>query len=672
MSSGDDNSTQWSLDLDASDAIENIGKLQEGLHALGEVEGIDSLVSSLTSMGLVVAVVAAAVFVIKETFDLAFDADKIETVNEQFEILARNAGIAGTTLKEGMTEAAGGLISEDDLLQSANKGLVELGANAGHMTDLLQIAKQATQVMGGDLKTNFDGIVQAIASGNTRALKSMGIVIDQNKAYKDYAASIGVATDELSKAGQQHAILNAIMEQAKTQFAGVDGNLKEATSNWIIFKNTMKDVGDGAALAFSKIAGPVVKAELGGLAAMAKDAKTWFMDKFGSGAEAAAAHTTRLKDKIQELKGTLIDLEQKKLGHVFDPSPGDTNSRFQALTKQLADYQKELGETSTKERTIASDAVKTETAAAHAITKVSEVDLLKRAQNQLKYQTQLDALRSKNLADEKKNADSIEEVTKVNLQLIASLKDQQADEEKKVDQQKGLSAEQKSALKVQIAQQTNFKIKAINDAEEADELAALQNFENENAKTAKGFTAAWAVASKTAKNDVNSFAKLGENSINAVQSNFTSAFEAIGNGSKSAGDAMKGAIFGSLGSIAEEQGSVMMLASLYPPDPLVFTAGAALVTLGAFLSSQGGGGGASSNTPSVGSPSSSGASTTGSAGASPATSAPSNLQQAPQKSVTLNIEGNYFDSNQSKMAMMDQLRNCTDATDFNYVKTGGT
>jgi hypothetical protein len=669
--SEENTSTSWSLNLDVHDALESLENFHGSLEKVGDVESIKGLIETMTHVGLAVGAVGGAIFAIKETFDLVFDAEKIRMVENQFEVFSEKAGIAGENLKRAMVDAAGGLMSEDELLKSANRGLVELGANAAHMGELMTIARQATLVMGGDLKNNFEGIVQAIASGSTRALKNLGIIVDQRQAFKDYAKSIGVAADELSAVGRQHAILNAVLKSGGEAFKGTNTELAEATNNWAAFKNTMKDVGDIATLAYEKIAGPAVRAEVGGMSAIAKDAKRWFVDMFGGGAEQAAAHTERLKDKIQEVKATLIDLEQKKLGHVFDPNPGDTNSRFAALTAQLHKYEAELGKTADAERKIASQGAATEAKNDKDITHNKEINLELRAKNQLKFEQQLNALREKTLSDQKKQATTAAQIDKINAEQKKIILAQEAADAKKIDQQEGLSEKQKAALRVQLEEQTRLKIKAIDLGAEQDRLDALKAFDEQNKHSADGFVGAWKYAGANAAADLANFAKLGETSINAVNDSFTGAFKSIGDGSKSAGDAMKGALLQALGTIAISEGSMLLLSGIGEFNPVKASAGGALIALGSYLETQAGGAGGGAGTPSV-SAGGGGATSSSSYGASSSSpSAPTALQQAPQKTVSLTVAGNYYDSNETKTQLMDMIRQATDATDFNYTKVGG-
>lgn len=169
--------------------------------------------------------------------------------------------------------------------------------------------------------------------------------------------------------------------------------------------------------------------------------------------------------------------------------------------------------------------------------------------------------------------------------------------------------------------------------------------------------------------DVINFAKLGETSINAVSNSFAEGFKAMGNGSKTAGEAMKGALLQALGTIAISEGSLLLLAGIGEFNPVKIAAGGGLIALGGYLEGQAGGGGAA--VPAAASVSGDGNSYAQASSGTNSQTSPSGLQQTPQKTVSLTVQGNYYDSNETKTQLMDMIRSATDATDFNYTKVGG-
>jgi hypothetical protein len=134
---------------------------------------------------------------------------------------------------------------------------------------------------------------------------------------------------------------------------------------------------------------------------------------------------------------------------------------------------------------------------------------------------------------------------------------------------------------------------------------------------------------------------------------------------------MKSAFLGMIGETAQHYGEMILLESIFPPNPLGLAAGAALIAFGSAISSLAGSSSASVSTGGGG----------GGGGGAISAEAPtatgpgdisSNLmaQQQPQRNVTVNIAGNYLNTQESQRTLMETLRNESDATGFTFNRIG--
>ena len=154
-------------------------------------------------------------------------------------------------------------------------------------------------------------------------------------------------------------------------------------------------------------------------------------------------------------------------------------------------------------------------------------------------------------------------------------------------------------------------------------------------------------------------AQVSKDLSNGMAGGFRTAFNSIASGSKNASDALSDAMGGAVADIAGNYGQMMVSAGLFPPDPPVLAGGFALLALSAALgkgkgsstvSSGGGGGGMASST---------------------ITSPAPNVPQAEKgKSVSLQIMGNYFETQETQKQIMEMIRKESDATDFKYAQIG--
>src|SRR5512135_1260565 len=183
--------SKWKFVVEVSEALDNVSSLKDGIDSIGETEGLEGIIGNLKNFGLIAGGIGATIYAIKEAMDLAFDADAIDLVTQQFDLLSESAGVYADTLKEGLVAASRGFVDETTLMKTANKALTELQGGVQKLPEAMDMARKASLVFGGTVTENFERITNAVATGAVRQLRSLGIVIDQKKAYEDYAKSIG-------------------------------------------------------------------------------------------------------------------------------------------------------------------------------------------------------------------------------------------------------------------------------------------------------------------------------------------------------------------------------------------------------------------------------------------------------------------------------------------------
>jgi hypothetical protein len=115
-----------------------------------------------------------------------------------------------------MKQVSAGIISESALMQRAVKALQQ-GLSGEQIVSLLEVARSSARVAGIDIGAAFDRITEATANQMTKGLQMLGIVIDQNKAYEEYARKIGVAKESLTEMKQSQALANAAIEEGQRQ-----------------------------------------------------------------------------------------------------------------------------------------------------------------------------------------------------------------------------------------------------------------------------------------------------------------------------------------------------------------------------------------------------------------------------------------------------------------------
>lgn len=190
--------------------------------------------------------------------ELAVKGEEINAIGARFEAIADQAGLVPDSLSKGIALAINGTVDMEDALQSASGAIIALGTNAERIPEIFDLAKKSTQLFGGDTTERFKEISSAIASGNTRMLRQIGIIVDSDKAIQKYANEIGVAKENLSQAQKQQAIMNEVLSTGADKFRSINGSITPISENLKKQKVAWGELGDTVALVFNKAFGQLI------------------------------------------------------------------------------------------------------------------------------------------------------------------------------------------------------------------------------------------------------------------------------------------------------------------------------------------------------------------------------------------------------------------------------
>lgn len=218
-----------------------------------------SIVALQSSIQLAQTAISAVGSVIGTVFDGLSKGSAVDDVEVGFKRLTEAAGGVSSELINNLQAATAGTVSDLDLMKGAISGL-----RANMKPDEIELVTKAARALaeesGGNFKDTFDGLVDSLQKGSDRFLKSQGILIDNKKAYEDFAKTIGTTGDALNEQGKAAAITAASMLalQSKVESVGnisldagdridiLKTNLKNATDQ--AWKNVASDIGVNNAL----------------------------------------------------------------------------------------------------------------------------------------------------------------------------------------------------------------------------------------------------------------------------------------------------------------------------------------------------------------------------------------------------------------------------------------
>lgn len=663
MAEGGGGKSKWSLDLDNKDFLKKAQDSKGAIQGIGDSKNLSGLTSGLMNASRLIGIVGAAALAVKASFETVFAAEEIKAVNQQFDVLAKNAGIAGDVIKEKLVKSTGGLVDDEAAIKAASEQVVKLGANASKLPEVMDLARKATNAFGGDMIEKFDQISSAIATGNMRQLKNLGIIIDQEKAYKDYAASIGKTIGMLSQEEKQRAALEAVLRKGEEAFKGIDGSAKEATLGWQKFTVTLGNLKDAMVLAFDKVMGPTVKNMISNLNFLAEAAENALVATFGEGSEKLKAQLKSAGDDVDKFRTQILEMEETgrdKLDSVWYKQL--KINLDEAVQKQIQ-LNAELAKMEGPKKEASTTPGATETAPAGDQEKVLEqankfnADLLKMQQQRLDQEL----ANSTASVDEQGNIKYQGEV--IQQEKIRLLHEQTLNQIRMIKDNDDLTGAQKKQMILEAEKiEHEAKIQMENEIKDIRQ-ANLDKYVEGATNATQGVTRAFQAGSAQNKAALTDWGATGKLVFNSFKTNATQAFLAMGAGTKTAGEAIKGMMFGVVADTAEAKGQEMILAGIWPPNPPAIAGGAGLIALAGFLRSKAGG--------SAGGP-------IGSQGGGGGTSAATNavaqdspeVKEAPKKAVAINVQGSYFETEQTQRRLVELIRQESDATDFSFRQIG--
>lgn len=664
-----DNEKQtFKLDLDAKDFLENANQALQVLARIGDAKALSGLVEGLVALPRLLGIVAVAALAVKTALtglDVILQAEAIEKINKQFELLAKNAGLAGDRLKAGLVEAVKGLADDTDVLQAASRSIAQMGAVAGRLPEIMDLARKTTEVFGGTLIDNFERISQAIARGNANTLRSIGLNVDADRAIRQYALSVNTVVLALSDQERKQAVLNAVLEKGRTAFAGISGDLTNATNSLTLLTTSLKQIAEIAILAWDRFAGDFVRRRLQGLAELLGDIKTSLTAAFGTGTEQAVAKVDVLSARSFELQNKLAELEDqlKKTDKAAQPE------FFAYYTREIEITKRRIAETKAELASFGAVVAEANAKAGDVGKAPEDTEALeKRTAQQAKFHADLITLRLQRNKAELEAVETEKQAETLREQEIVLIREQANARMAEIDAQAALGETitrgQAAEMRVQIAAEAEARIRAIQrDAVDA-QIADLERVAQAQQNTAQGFGAGFKAAAASAGRDMGNFAKLGQQAFTAFHKHASSSLMALGEGTKSASEIMRGFMFGALADIAQAQGQIL-LAQGFTGNFAAAAAGAALLVLAGFLRSM------AQTTPKVPEGGTYGGTVSGGGYTSSLNENRPELQeQKPRREVTIQIMGHYFDTEGSRRALMEMIRQETDATDFRYVQIG--
>lgn len=226
--------------------------------ASGVLSGVGGALRNVGAMAVAggTAAVAAIGAIGAGVVGLASNAAPIAGVGEAFRVLTADMTGGSAGMLAALQEASGGLVTNTDLMKSFNTAAALVSNDfAEQLPNAMGYLSKVSASTGQSMDYMLDSLVKGVGRLSPMILDNLGIQVNLTEAYDTYAVSIGKTSGELTKAEQQTALMNQVMEKLAENTAGMEG----MSNPFEAFKITMANLKDEIGLRLLPVVAPLME-----------------------------------------------------------------------------------------------------------------------------------------------------------------------------------------------------------------------------------------------------------------------------------------------------------------------------------------------------------------------------------------------------------------------------
>jgi hypothetical protein len=281
-----------------------------------KIKGLTSSFSSMTKAAAKgAAVFFAAKGIISGVTRLSELAGRVEGVEKGFNNLNKAVGFSEKTLSK-LTKATDGTMKSMDLMQQANNAML-LGVvdSEDQMAEMFDTAQRLASALGQDTAFGIESLVTGLGRQSKLMLDNLGIMVDTDTAYKNYADSIGKSVDKLDDQEKKQAFINEALNSAKELVNDLGEETITTRDKTLQFEKATDDL----AVALGKKLNPTVNKLKSALADIAVSLTTILEDDvefIGAPLSESQLAFKKFREEVEGMSLAQLFIEMEKLGAV--------------------------------------------------------------------------------------------------------------------------------------------------------------------------------------------------------------------------------------------------------------------------------------------------------------------------------------------------------------------
>ena len=192
------------------------------------------------------ATLAANIFAISAAYTFLKNAGDLRVLRESQLNYAKSTGKSLDLLTSKIQAATGGLLAFEEAAQAVSIGTAA-GLSGSQLEGLASVAKKASMALGRDLTDSFNRLTRGAIKAEPELLDELGIIIRLDKVTKDYARTLNKSAKDLTTFQKTQAVVNAVLEQGETKFAGLGGEVNQIAKLGKAFTDVVNSIKDAIA-----------------------------------------------------------------------------------------------------------------------------------------------------------------------------------------------------------------------------------------------------------------------------------------------------------------------------------------------------------------------------------------------------------------------------------------
>lgn len=307
--------------------LQNIDKSVSMLNKIATLDlGLSGMQAALSTLQQVAQVIG----------DTSQAGAQFTRLEGSFQSLASSMGSNGTQIISAIESVTQGTLSQSTIMQQANNAmLLGVASTADEFSTLAKIAVDRGRAMGISMEYAFESIVKGVGRLSPLILDNLGIVLDADKTYKDYAESIGKTADALTDAEKRAALISRLKEEVSNFDSS---QVMDGAASWERLAASMENATAVAGAWINQ--NTALIANLQGFANTLDIISAKFSDDSGVEMRALTAQISIAKQAVAEYKAQLASLERDKKSNPLAQLFSDVSEI--GVRKAMDDWQREL------------------------------------------------------------------------------------------------------------------------------------------------------------------------------------------------------------------------------------------------------------------------------------------------------------------------------------------